>query len=93
MMMIVALLLAVFVSVAHASYSSPFGVLATVDSTSGVLVNRSFEYSGIIEVMQAIGTGNVRYPGTPAVAGAFDPVQVWYMMLEYYCVNGGGGIV
>ena len=66
-----ALLLAVFVPAGHA-----FALIGAIDSTSGVLVNRSFEYSGIIEVMQAIGTGNVRYPGTPAVAGAFDPVQV-----------------
>ena len=52
-------------------------MIGTIDSTSGVLTNRSFAHPGILEVMEAtVRTGSLRFPGTPAVAGAFDPVQV-----------------
>ena len=51
-------------------------MIGTIDSTSGVMINRSFAHRGIIEVMQATHSGGLRYPGTPAVACAFNPVQV-----------------
>ena len=64
-------------SFSFARFSTYDAIIGTVDSTSGVLVNRSFSHPGIIEVMKATSamTG-LRYPGAPAVAGAFDPVLV-----------------
>ena len=53
-----------------------FNVIGTLDSVSGVLINRSFAHRGIMEVMQATRSASLRYPGTPAVACAFDPLQV-----------------
>ena len=58
-------------------------MFGTIDSTSGVLINLSFAHRGIIEVMAATRSGSLRYPGAPAVACAFDPVQVRYV---YVCV-------
>ena len=66
-----------FVSLWIAAFApSHSNVIGTIDSTSGVLINRSFAHHGIIEVMEVTRTSSLRFPGTPAVAGAFDPVQV-----------------
>ena len=64
------------------STTSFFEIVGTLDSTSGVLVNRSFAHPGIVTVMRATSgtahyySGGLRYPGAPAVASAFDPVRV-----------------
>ena len=55
---------------------SSLAIFATIDSTSGVLINRSFTNHGIKEVMEVARTGAIRYPGAPAVSYGFDPVQV-----------------
>ena len=64
-----------------ASASSTYdNIIGTIDSTSGVLVNRSFSHPGIVEVMKATNVMGLRYPGAPAVACAFDPVLVIYSL-------------
>ena len=62
------------------AHSSTFNnIIGNIDSTSGVLVNRSFAHAGIIDVMKVVHSGKLRYPGAPAVAGAFDPVRVTFV--------------
>ena len=61
---------------AASAYSTYDSIIGTIDSTSGVLVNRSFLHPGIVEVMKATNVMGLRYPGAPAVACAFDPVLV-----------------
>ena len=92
------LLSALCVTSLASAYSTYDSIIGTIDSTSGVLVNRSFLHPGIVEVMKATNIMGLRYPGAPAVACAFDPVLVIYSwiildtMLEYmqhpsdYCV-------
>ena len=58
------------------AYSIHNSIIGTMDSTNGVLVNRSFSHPGIVEVMKATNAMGLRYPGAPAVACAFDPVLV-----------------
>ena len=67
------------------AYSTYDSIIGTIDSTSGVLVNRSFLHPGIVEVMKATNIMGLRYPGAPAVACAFDPVLVIYILDNFLC--------
>ena len=92
------LLSALCVTSLASAYSTYDSIIGTIDSTSGVLVNRSFLHPGIVEVMKATNVMGLRYPGAPAVACAFDPVLVIQYILciildairmqnrSYYCV-------
>ena len=67
---------ALYVTSLASAYSTYDTIIGTIDSTNGVLVNRSFLHPGIVEVMKATNVMGLRYPGAPAVACAFDPVLV-----------------